>query len=49
MSQLVFTTDACVGCNRCIGACSCQGANIAQNNNEIRIIDSTKKGVKFSE
>ena len=31
MKQLVFTTDACVGCNRCIGECSCQGANVAQS------------------
>lgn len=38
MSQLVFTTDTCVGCNRCIGACSCQGANIAQNINGENIV-----------
>jgi len=31
MKGLVFTNENCVGCNRCIGACSCQGANIAQN------------------
>lgn len=31
MEQLVFTKDSCVGCNRCIGACSCQGANIAKD------------------
>ncbi len=29
MSSLVYTNDACIGCNRCIGACSCTGANIA--------------------
>lgn len=39
MSQLVFTTDACVGCNRCIGACSCQGANIAKNINGENVIE----------
>ncbi len=27
--ELVFTNDNCVGCNRCISACSCEGANIA--------------------
>lgn len=26
--SLVFTNDNCVGCNKCIGACSCMGANI---------------------
>ena len=31
MSQLIFTNELCVGCNRCIGACSCQGANIVKN------------------
>lgn len=30
MEQLIFTNDSCVGCNRCIGACSCQGASIAK-------------------
>lgn len=24
---LVYTNDNCVGCNKCIGACSCMGAN----------------------
>lgn len=27
--SLVFTNSNCVGCNRCISACSCLGANIA--------------------
>ncbi len=31
MGQLVYTNDLCVGCNRCIGACSCEGANVASN------------------
>lgn len=39
MEQLVFTTDACVGCNRCIGACSCKGANIAKNTNGENVIE----------
>lgn len=26
---LVFTNDNCIGCNKCIGACSCEGANIS--------------------
>ncbi|MBO4914012.1 MAG: 4Fe-4S binding protein [Oscillospiraceae bacterium] len=26
---LVFTNENCVGCNRCISACSCEGANVA--------------------
>jgi len=44
MGQLVFTNDLCVGCNRCIGACSCQGANTAKNHNGENIIavDSDK-------
>ncbi len=25
----VFTNDNCVGCNRCVSACSCMGANIS--------------------
>ena len=39
MEQLVFTTDACVGCNRCIGACSCKGANIAKKKNNENVIE----------
>jgi len=27
--RLVFTSDKCVGCNRCIGVCPCPGANVA--------------------
>ena len=29
--SLVFTNDNCVGCNKCIGACSCMGANVHCN------------------
>lgn len=39
MEQLVFTTDACVGCNRCIGACSCKGANIAKKTKNENVIE----------
>ncbi|MGN0170380.1 MAG: [Fe-Fe] hydrogenase large subunit C-terminal domain-containing protein [Lachnospiraceae bacterium] len=38
MSQLVFTNDLCVGCNRCISACSCPGANVAQNEDGKNVI-----------
>ncbi len=30
MSGLVYTNDSCIGCNKCIRACSCDGANIAK-------------------
>lgn len=29
--QLVFTNDNCIGCNKCIRACSCLGACVAKN------------------
>lgn len=28
--ELVYTNDKCIGCNKCIRACSCLGANIAE-------------------
>ncbi len=28
--SLVFTNDRCIGCNKCIRACSCVGANISE-------------------
>jgi Na+-translocating ferredoxin:NAD+ oxidoreductase RNF subunit RnfB len=38
VEALVFTNDNCIGCNKCIGACSCNGANIACDiNGENRI------------
>lgn len=42
--QLVYTNDKCVGCNKCIRACGCDGANIAVTENGIsRIsVDATK-------
>ena len=33
MANLVFTNENCIGCNKCIGACSCEGANVAKNVN----------------
>ena len=33
MTALVYTNDKCIGCNKCINACSCNGANIAINDN----------------
>ncbi len=39
MEQLVFTNDKCIGCNRCIGACSCQGANVAKKDGERNLIE----------
>jgi iron only hydrogenase large subunit-like protein len=39
MGDLVRTNDNCIGCNRCIGVCSCTGANIAKNiNGKNRIV-----------
>jgi methyl-accepting chemotaxis protein/NAD-dependent dihydropyrimidine dehydrogenase PreA subunit len=35
---LVFTNDNCVGCNRCISACSCEGANVAVERDGINTI-----------
>lgn len=36
---LVTTNDNCIGCNKCINACSCEGANVAVNdaNGNLRI------------
>lgn len=37
---LVFTNSNCIGCNKCIGACSCEGANISKfdgNKNRIEV------------
>ncbi|MBQ9438886.1 MAG: EAL domain-containing protein, partial [Lachnospiraceae bacterium] len=31
---LVYTNDKCIGCNKCIRACSCIGANISTEPNE---------------
>ncbi|MCR4673957.1 MAG: 4Fe-4S binding protein [Lachnospiraceae bacterium] len=37
--SLVKTNDNCIGCNRCIRACSCMGANIAVEKDRGNIID----------
>ena len=34
MNSLVFTNDQCVGCNKCINACSCMGACISSDPDE---------------
>ena len=36
---LVFTNDNCIGCNKCIRACSCVGACIAVEENGYARID----------
>ena len=30
VNRLVYTDENCIGCNKCIGACPCPGANIAE-------------------
>lgn len=39
--SLVFTNDNCIGCNKCISACSCDGACVsvfdANGNNRIEV------------
>nr|MBQ8252904.1 4Fe-4S binding protein [Lachnospiraceae bacterium] len=42
--SLVFTNENCVGCNKCISACSCMGANVqVERNGENRIeVDGDK-------
>lgn len=39
MAKLIFTNEKCVGCNRCIGACSCQGANVVRNVNGVNVVE----------
>ncbi len=44
MSELIRTNDNCIGCNRCISACSCMGANISvEENGRNRIIVDPEK------
>ena len=39
MVELVRTNDNCIGCNKCISACSCVGANVAtMENGQKRIV-----------
>lgn len=44
IEKLVYTNENCVGCNKCIRACGCDGANIAvTENGQSRIsVDPTK-------
>lgn len=37
--SLVFTNEKCVGCNKCISACSCLGANVPVEQDGIRKIE----------
>lgn len=41
---LVFTNDKCIGCNKCIRSCSCEGANVSvtKNGNTRVEVDSKK-------
>ncbi len=34
MKELIFTNDKCVGCNKCIDACSAMGACISSEADE---------------
>ncbi len=38
ITSLVYTNDNCVGCNKCIGVCSCEGAMIASKGEDGRNI-----------
>lgn len=42
--ELVYTTDECIGCNKCIRACSCMGACVSTNEDgkERIVVDTTK-------
>ena len=37
--SLVFTNENCVGCNKCISACSCMGANVQVDKNGVKRIE----------
>lgn len=37
--ELVYTNDKCIGCNKCIRACYCEGACIAVEQDGIQSID----------
>lgn len=42
---LVYTNENCVGCNKCIGVCSCMGAMVAsedENDNNVIKVDGDK-------
>ncbi|MEE1028020.1 MAG: 4Fe-4S binding protein, partial [Agathobacter sp.] len=42
--ELVYTTDDCIGCNKCIRVCSCIGACIStsENGRDRITVDPTK-------
>ena len=44
MSELISTNDNCIGCNRCVGACSCKGANVSimEKGKSRIVVDATK-------
>ena len=35
--ELVYTNDKCIGCNKCIRACYCEGACIAVEQDGIQV------------
>ena len=41
--SLVRTNEKCIGCNRCIRACSCTGANIAVERDRVNVIEVDPK------
>ena len=41
--SLVKTNEKCIGCNRCIRACSCTGANIAVERDRVNVIEVDPK------
>ena len=44
MGELIKTNDNCIGCNRCVSACSCEGANISviEGNSSRIVVDPAK-------
>ena len=36
--SFVFTNDNCIGCNKCIQACSCVGANVVETVNGKNVV-----------
>ena len=41
--ELVYTNDKCIGCNKCIRACYCEGACIAVEQDGIHFLPICKK------
>ena len=44
MGELIRTNDNCIGCNRCVSACSCEGANVSviKGNSSRIVVDPAK-------